>query len=248
MIKTQLKSLGMENLLHNWDNILSSAQKEKLSYHRFLTNILSAEHQEQKEKQRVARIKRAVIPEVFVMETFPFQKQSKLKKKLVMEIYDSMSFMAKPQRLVFIGPTGCGKTGLGTAYLVHALNRGYRGCFIDFRALLARLWQSVVNHSEKKVMDHFCAYDILLIDEMGYGQVTKEKAGLFFELLKQRHRKGTTIITTQLGFNEWCSGCLNDTHITSAILDRISENCTVFNMKECISLRSKNIIHAASNE
>jgi len=43
----------------------------------------------------------------------------------------------------------------------------------------------------------------LLIDEIGYRTVMKEEAGLFFDLLKKRHKKKCTIITSQLGFEEW---------------------------------------------
>jgi DNA replication protein DnaC len=245
-LKTQLKTLNLTYLLNHWNEIQKTAQQQKPSYHRFLTDILTKEYEDQKEKQRIARIKRAHIPEPWVMETFPFDRQPRLKKKMVMELYDSRQFMDKPQNMVFIGPTGCGKTGLATSFLIQALNHGYRGYFIDFLELTSRLLQSVANHSERRIMNHFKSYDLLLIDELGYQHIEKNKAGLFFELMKQRHRAGTTIITSQLGFEEWGKGCLQDAHITNAILDRVTEHCTIFNMKECISLRSKNIIHASS--
>ena len=71
--------------------------------------------------------------------------------------------------------------------------------------------------------------------------------GLFFDLMRSRHKKKTTLITTQLGFDEW-SDFLQNTHLTAALLDRITENCVVFNMKNCISIREKKIIHAAKND
>lgn len=245
-IKTQLQSLKWRHLLDNWDELLKAAQREKYSYHRFLTEILGKEYEGQKERQRLARIKRANIPERYVMETFPFDKQPHLKKRMIMELYDSMKFMKEPQHLVFFGPTGCGKTGLGTSFLIHALNQGYRGYFIEFKDLLSELFQSLGDHSEIKVMEHFQSYDILFIDELGYGGIDKDRAGLFFELLKRRHRKRTTIITSQLGFDEW-KNTLQDPHLTNAILDRVTEHCTVFNMRKCISLRGKNIVHASSH-
>ena len=70
-----------------------------------------------------------------------------------------------------------------------------------------------------------------------------EKAGLFFDLMKMRHNKRCTIITSQLGFDEW-GAFLKDRHLTAAILDRITENCTVFNMSKCISIRKKRITYA----
>ena len=82
-----------------------------------------------------------------------------------------------------------------------------------------------------------------LIDEWGYDPVEKEVAGLLFEVLKNRHRKFTTMLTTQIGFDEW-NTFLQNSHLTSALLDRITENCTVFNLKNGNSLRKKQIVYA----
>ena len=155
--------------------------------------------------------------------------------------------MRENQDLVFIGPTGCGKTGLATAFLVHALNQGFRGLFIDFKDLLNDLDRSQGDYSESKLMKKLSAYDILLVDEIGYIRGKKEQAGLFFDLMRRRHRRGCTITTTQLGFDEW-GEFLQNSHLTAALLDRITVNCTVFNMNDCISIRPKKIVYATSNQ
>jgi len=171
------------------------------------------EYERKTEKARLARIKRARIPELFVMETFPFQKQPRLKKKLVLELYDSLSFMKDKQDLIFIGPTGCGKTGLATAFLVHAVNQGCRGLFIDFSDLLDTLYQSRGDYSEGNLMRKYLTYDILLIDELGYISSQNEQASLFFDLMRRRHQRKTTIITTQLGFDELCEASHNSSYV-----------------------------------
>jgi DNA replication protein DnaC len=242
-LKKQVQALGLKHLAQNWDEICAAALKEKPSYHGFLTNLLAQEYGLQQEKNRLARIKKARIPELLVMQTFPFDQQPKLKKKIVLELYDSSRYLTERQELIFIGPTGCGKTGLATAFLIHAVNQGYRGYFIDFRKLLELLLRSKGDHTESKVIKRFQSYPILLIDEWGYDPVDKEVAGLLFDMLKKRHRKGTTLITTQLGFEEWDT-FLQNTHLTSALMDRITENCTVFNLKNGNSLRKKQIVYA----
>jgi DNA replication protein DnaC len=241
----QLRYLGLKQLSEHWDLILKRAAKEKPSYHRFLSNIIHEEYSYRKETRRLARLKRARIPEALVMETFPFVKQPNLKKRLVLEFYDSMRFITEPQALIFIGPTGCGKTGLSTAFLIHALNHDYRGYFIEFKDLLHRFQEAIAGHTERKLIRRFQSFDILLIDELGVTPLESEQAGLFFDLLKQRHKKHTTLFTTQLGFDEWGS-FLRDPHLTAATVDRLTVNCTVFNMKRCISLRPKQITYATS--
>lgn len=239
----ELKKLRLYHILENWDRILKDASGEKQSYSRFLSQIIESEYSEKLERERLARVNRARIPVSYVIETYPFERQPKLNKKLIMEVYDSMNYIHDNKNLLFIGPTGCGKTGLSTVFLTHALNHGYKGRFIDFSELLHLLYQSRADHSEGKIIDQFVKYDILLIDELGYISCQKEQASLFFDLLRRRHGKSTTIITTQLGFDEWGS-FLHDPHIVAALLDRMTSNCIVFNMKDCVSIRGKQIVYA----
>jgi DNA replication protein DnaC len=246
-IQKKLQLLGLNVLREKWDEILSLAKKKNPSYHKFLSDLINQESADRIERMRNSRLNRARIPEMLVMETFPFVKQPHLKKQFVMELYDSQDYMRLPQSLIFIGQTGCGKSGLATSFLVHAINNGYRGFFIDFKDLLDLLYKSIADHSENRLIKRFQAYDVLCIDELGYHPVKKEQAGLFFKLMKTRHNKKTTLITTQLGFDEWGS-FLQNKHLTAAMVDRITENCTVFNMKKCISLRPKRISYATKEK
>ena len=243
-IDTHLKYLGLNNLRQQWDAYLKEATLKKCSYQKLLTTIISDEYRHVFDRRRSSRLKAACIPEMLVMETFPFQRQSQLKKKTVLELYDSLRYITESQVLLFIGPTGCGKTGLATSYLIHAIDNEYHARFIDFKNLLRQLYASLADHTDKKVLKRFATIDCLLIDEVGYTSLDKMQAGLFFDLMKMRHKKHCTIITSQLGFDEWDS-FVNDRHLTAAILDRITENCTVFNMSKCISIRRKRIEYAA---
>ena len=242
-IESHLEYLGLHNLRQRWDEYLKNAAAKKLSYHSLLNSIVSDEYHCLFEKRRLARLKAAAIPEPLIMETFPFQRQPRLKKKMVMELYDSMRFISESQVLLFMGPTGCGKTGLATSYLVHAINNQLRGRFVDFKDLLRELYACLADHTDRRQLKRLATIDCLLIDEVGYSHLDKAQAGLFFDLIKLRHKKRCTIITSQLGFDEWGS-FINDPHLTAAILDRITENCTVFNMSRCISIRHKKVVYA----
>jgi DNA replication protein DnaC len=242
----QLAALELPHLRENWDTVVRDATRAKPSYHRFLSEVIGAECRARQEHLRLARMKRARIAEPLVMETFPFTRQPKLDRRKILDLYDSLRFITESQILLFIGPTGCGKTGLATAFLIHAINNERRGRFIDFKDLSARLYQSLADHSDRGVIKHFAAWDCLFIDELGYTPLDKRLAGLFFDLIKQRHRKRCTIITTQLGLSEW-PALLGDQHLSAALIDRITENCTVFNMSACVSIRQKKIAHVTKS-
>jgi DNA replication protein DnaC len=127
---------------------------------------------------------------------------------------------------------------LATGFLIQAIQRGYTGRYVLFAELIAELFRSMADHSEPHILKRYLAYDCLLVDEVGYVEVEPVQVGLFFTLMHKRHRKKPTLITSNLGFSEWRSFLKND-HLTAALIDRLTENSHVINMKNCVSLRPK---------
>lgn len=237
-LEKKLKYVRLNGLLVNWDRYLKTAQKGNYSLVRLLEYIVDEEYKIKKENSRKRRQIRAKIPEKFAIETFPFSKQTKLSKKKILTIYDSFDYMSKNQNIIWIGPTGTGKTGLATAFLINAIDHGYNGRFILFPELIELLYKSVADHTEGKVLKKFTSYDCLLIDELGYVEVEPVQVGLFFTLMQKRHKKKPTLITSNLGFAEWKS-FLKNANLTAALIDRLTENSHIINMKQCTSLRSR---------
>ena len=233
-----LRYIRLGGLLANWDRYIEIARKENFSHVRLLKYIIEEEYKIKKENSRKMRLSRAKIPEKFVMETFPFVRQPNLNKKKILNIYDSFDYMSKNQNVIWIGTTGTGKTGLATAFLIQAINQGCSGRFILFPELIEMLYQSVADHSQGNMITKFASYDCLLIDEIGYVEVEPVQVGLFFTLMNKRHKKKTTLITSNLGFQQWNS-FLKNNPLTAALIDRLTENSHVINMKNCVSLRPK---------
>jgi len=233
-----LKYLRLGALIENWDRYLKIAAKGNFSHARLLEYVVAEEYQIKKENARKMRVNRAGIPERFVLETFPFERQPKLDKKRIESIYDGFDYMTKSRNIIFIGPTGTGKTGLATAFLTHAINQGYNGLFISFPELVEHLYQSIADNSQAKTIKKLLSYDCLLIDEIGYIEIESVQVGLFFNLMQKRHKNKTTLITSNLGFGKWTSFLKND-HLTAALIDRLTESSYVINMKNCISLRPR---------
>lgn len=237
-LKKMLLYLRLQQLAEHWDDWLAQAQKGSYSHVKLLKYIIEQEYNRKMENARTMRIARAKIPEKFVIETFPFDQQPNLGKKKIFDIYDSLEYMEKHRDIIWIGSTGVGKTGLATAFLIQAINKGYNGRFITFPELVELLYKSVADHSEASVLKMFTSYEILLIDELGYIEVEPVQVGLFFTLMSKRHKNKTTMITSNLGFKQWNSFLKND-HLTAALIDRLTENSYVVNMKKCVSLRTR---------
>ncbi len=144
-LKHKLRYIRFNGLFGNWDRWLEVARKGNFSHTRLLKYVIEEEHKLKKENSRKMRLKRAKIPEMLVMETFPFRRQPKLSRKKVLAIYDAFDYMSKHQNVIWIGPTGTGKTGLATAFLIQAIEHGYNGRFIPFPELVETLYKSVAD-------------------------------------------------------------------------------------------------------
>jgi len=233
-----LKYLRLSGVVSQFDRFLEKAKTEDISHIQWLKSIIEEEYRLKKENARKRRLARAKIPEIWLLQTFPFARQPKLDKKKVTNLYDDFDYITQARNILFFGPTGVGKTGLATAFLVQAIDRGYNGRFILFPELVELVYTSLADHSEGKVINTFAAYDCLLIDELGYVELEPVQVGLFFTLMQKRHKKKTTLITSNLGFEQWASFLKND-HLTAALIDRLTEISHIVNMKNCVSLRPK---------
>ncbi len=239
------KYLRLTNLVTRWERYLAMAEKGHCSLVSLLRAILADEAENRRANARTLRLKRARLPEMLVMETFPFDEQPKLDKKRVLTIYDAFEYIQKKENFIWMGPTGCGKTGLATSFLIDAIHRGHTGRYVLFPKLVGELFSSVADHSEEKVIQRYLAYDCLLVDEIGYVEMEAVQVGLFFTLMQRRLKKRTTFITSNLGFKAWPSFLRND-HLAAALIDKLTETSHVFNMKGCRSLR-KNLEESAED-
>jgi DNA replication protein DnaC len=231
-----LKYLRLRNLLNRWDEYLVMARKKRMSVERLMTLVLEEEYVAKCDNARLLRRQRAHIPEILEIETFPFSRQPKLDRKRIMSLYDGFDYMTQQRNIIWLGRTGCGKTGLATSFLLQALDRGYRGYFITFPELVAELFQALADRSEQRLLKRYVSYDCLLVDEVGYVEVEPAQVGQFFTLMQKRHKKKTTLLTSNLGFSEWGS-FLHNKQLTAALISRLTEVSHVINMKNCQSLR-----------
>jgi DNA replication protein DnaC len=232
----KMKYLNLKGLMEHWKLYIKYASDKKMSYENLLKYIIDNEYEIKKENARQYRIKRAHIPEKYVIETFPFHLQPKLNRNKTIELYDNLEYINKHENIIWIGPTGCGKTGLATSFMINAINKGYKGYFVTFADLINEIYKSMADHSQMEIAKKYLSYDVLLLDEIGYIETEPAQVGLFFNLMQKRHRKKTTLITTNLGFSEWGT-FLKNPHLTSALIDRLTETSHLINMIKCDTIR-----------
>jgi DNA replication protein DnaC len=205
------------------DEEIKHARENSLPDEELLVRLLRAQWHDRQDKALDWRIRRAGLPEQWTLESFPFKRQPGVSAKQIRTLAE-LDFIARAENLVLIGPTGVGKTGLASGLLLKALQNGYRGLFIRAQDLFDEMYASLADRSSRKLLNRLVRVDALLVDEMGYLNLRPEQTNIFFKLMEERYRRKSTIITTNLDYEEWAN-FLGNKALVTALLSRLRHQC-----------------------
>ncbi|MEQ1353507.1 MAG: IS21-like element helper ATPase IstB [Candidatus Acidiferrum sp.] len=222
-IEQLLKNLKLHRMHAVYDEQLRAADQGQISYSEFIAGLLRAQWHHRQESALEWRIHRANLPERWSLETFPYARQPGVNRKQIRALAE-LDFAAKHENLVLVGPTGVGKTGLACGILLKALQNGLRCQFIRAQDLFDEMYASLADRSTRRLVNRLARLDILLIDELGYVNLKPEQANVFFKLMEERYHQRSTIITTNLVYEEW-AGFLGNKTMVDALLSRVRHYC-----------------------
>ncbi len=229
-----LKQLGLHRMREILDRELERATRGGHSYRDLLATLLREQYAWQRERSFEYRVKNSRLPERWSLDTFPFPQQPGVAPAVIKQLGE-LDFVSRAENVVFIGPTGVGKTGLASGLLLRALENGYRGLFVPAQDLFDEMLASLADKSTRKLLNQLRAVDLLVIDEMGYLNLRPEQTNIFFRLMEERYGRKPTIITTNLDYDDWY-GFLGRREMVGALLDRLRHRCTTIRI-EGTSLR-----------
>jgi DNA replication protein DnaC len=218
-----LKNLKLRRILDIYDEQLRSAEKEDVSYSEFLTRLVRAQWHARQEHALEWRIRNAKLPERWSLDTFPFARQPGVNRKQI-RAFAELDFVAKKENIVFIGPTGVGKTGLASGILLKAIENGYRCQFVRAQDLFDEMYASLADRSTRQLLKRLARLDVLQIDELGYLNLKPEQSNIFFKLMEERYHRRPTIVTSNLDYDEW-HNFLGNRPMVEALLSRLRHYC-----------------------
>ena len=126
-----------------------------------------------------------------------------------------------------IGPHEVGKTHRAIALGVKACEKRIRTLFIQTGELIEELKIARISRTLPTYIDKLSRQSLLIIDELGYTQLTSEDANPFFQLISRKYEKTSVIITSNKNFKDW-GGIFNDDVIAAAIIDRLLHHSHLF--------------------
>jgi DNA replication protein DnaC len=224
-----LKNLRLKRILEIYEEHLRTAEKQQVSYTEFLVRLLRSQWQSRQETALEWRIRQANLPERWSLDTFPFARQPGVNRRQI-RAFAELDFIAKAENVVFMGPTGVGKTGLGCGILLKALENGYRCQFVRAQDLFDDMYASLADRSTRQLVKRLARIDVLQIDELGYLNLKPEQSNIFFKLMEERYHQHATIITTNLEYDAW-HDFLGNRLMVDALLSRLRHYCHTVRIK-----------------
>jgi DNA replication protein DnaC len=224
LLEEHLRSLRLPAMLANYRRI----SKDNDALIAYLGELAALEVGKRHENGVRGRIALAKFPVIKTIEAFDFSLQPTFPKVKLLELL-SCEFIKQRRNLVFIGPTGVGKTHLLSAIGFAACTHGYRVLFSTAAELLMSLIKAKREDRLRQRLETIDRYDFLLVDELGYIPFEREATDLLFQVITRRYERKSIGITTNLAFPDWVQVFPSE-NATGAVVDRLIHHGTVFEL------------------
>lgn len=226
-LKQNLKSLRLSTMGQEIEATVRHAKEGGIGHEEFLLGLTESELQVRSENRQKRRLREAKFPLMKPLETLDLDSAPDLDNALFRELA-TCNFIKEKRNIVFLGRSGTGKTHMATALGIESCQNNYKTRFVTGYGLVNELIEARKEKDLTRVVQRYTRYDVLILDELGYVPFSKEGAELLFQVLAERHERGSVIVTTNLGFADWTQ-IFGDANMTAALLDRITHKAHIIN-------------------
>jgi len=245
LLPHNLKELNLSMMVKNYPSHARQARESGLSYEEFLLSLTEAELQTRAENRLKRRVREAHFPLMKTLEGFTYEAAPELDRRLIRDLI-SGEYIRERKNVILMGKSGTGKTHLAIGLGIEACRQGLSTRFVSGSALANELIESRDEKKLSRVVQRYRQYSLLIIDELGYIPFSRQGAELLFQVLAERHERGSVIITTNLGFSDWTQ-VFGDPTLTAALLDRLTHKAHIltcswesYRFKESLKHRQQN--------
>jgi DNA replication protein DnaC len=228
LLEHHLKLLRLPTFLREYDKVARQCADEGVDYPRYLLRMTELELVDRERRATERRIHQARFPVVKSLDSFQFLAIPSLNKTLVLELA-RCEFLPRRENVLLLGNSGTGKTHLALALGLAACQRGHRVRFTTAAALVHELMEARDEKRLLRFQKQLASYELLIVDELGFVPLSKTGAEVLFEVFSQRYERNSTLVTSNLPFQEWTE-VLGSERLTGALLDRLTHYVHILEM------------------
>lgn len=218
-ISSLLKQLRLSHMIENLAKRNRESVERKLAYPEFLALLLQDEILGRDNKKLQSRIKRAKVRGDKTLEGFDFSYNPKINRAQIQELA-TCRFIEEKSPVLIVGPAGTGKSHLAQAFAHCAIRQGIDVLWFPQHKLFSELQAAKAAGRYDKKLTELTKVPLLIIDDFGLRPMRSPQDEDFHDLISERYECTSTMITSNLDFNEWGDAFPNRL-LAAATLDRL---------------------------
>ena len=224
-----LKELRLPSFLREYGKLAAQCAAENVDHSEYLLRLAEQELIDRHQRMVERRIRAARFPAVKSLDTFDFLAIPSVNKTLVMELA-RCEYIERRENVIAVGNSGTGKTHMALGLGLAACQRGMSvGFTTTAAALVHELMEARDERRLLNLQHQLSRLNLLIIDELGFVPLSRTGAELLFEVFSQRYERGSTMVTTNLPFDEWTE-VFGSERLTGALLDRLTHHVHILEM------------------
>ena len=222
LLAHHLKALRLPTFLREYDKLARQCAAEGVDHVRYLVRLAELELIDRERRMVERRIRLAKFPAVKSLDSFDFKAMPSLNKMMVLDLA-RCEYVERRENIIALGNSGTGKTHIALGLGLAACQKGLTVGFITAAALVHELMEARDEKRLLRFQKQLAKYKLLIIDELGFVPLSKTGAELLFEVFSQRYERGSTLLTSNLPFDEWTE-VFGSERLTGALLDRLTHH------------------------
>ncbi|MGE5756763.1 MAG: IS21-like element helper ATPase IstB [Planctomycetaceae bacterium] len=224
----RLRELHLPAMRSDYEAAAARARQELLSYERYLLELAEREC----ESRRSNRIERQLRESrVFMEKSLSTLDLKRLPQKAGQQVRSLLEgdFVDRHENVLIFGNPGSGKTHVACAVGQELIRSGRRVMFATCGLMVQDLLAAKRDLKLRGFLKKISRYEVLILDDIGYVQYSREEMEVLFSLLAERYERGSVVLTSNLPFSGWES-IFKDPMTTAAAIDRLVHHSVILEL------------------